>query len=149
MESSIKRRKIAAATLNINDLPVGFLINAASPICPSAVEGTLFFAVQWRCWDDVNRINYLEMKPSAITKAIVSSTQWETLDFEDIEKSLYQPSCRMLIYYCNFAMYQSNNLTKLKLVGCVKYFGVRFATIGRIKYHKIDRFQPRRELWEI
>ena len=30
MESSIKRRKIAAATLNINDLPVGFLINAAS-----------------------------------------------------------------------------------------------------------------------
>ena len=125
---------------------MGFLINAASPICPSAVEGTLFFAVQWRCCDDVNRINYLEMKPSAITKAIVSSTQWETLDFEDIEKSL----ATKLVDADIFAVLRSINakdmLRKLKLVGCVKYFGVRFATIGRIKYHKIDRFQPRREL---
>lgn len=82
------------------------------PICPSAVEGTLFFAVQWRCCDDVNRINYLEMKPSAITKAIVSSTQWETLDFEDLEKSLSAKlsDVDILLQFCHVSKQQSHQV---------------------------------------
>lgn len=81
-ESNSKRRKIATAVLHITDLPVGILEDAASYLCkPSQALFAVAMSAPSTSWCQYNLVH----RPSPATKAIVSSTQWDTLDFDDIE----------------------------------------------------------------
>ena len=86
-------------------------------------------------WQNYN----LVYQPSATTKAIVSSTQWETLDFEGVEKDLAAKLADADI----FAVLQCTNakdmLRKLKLAGCVNITGGGLMPLtGSIVLEQID-----------
>jgi hypothetical protein len=81
MESNSKRRKTATAVLHITDLPVGILEDVASYLCkPSQALFAVAMSAPSTSWCQYNLVH----RPSPATKAIVSSTQWDILDFEDI-----------------------------------------------------------------
>jgi hypothetical protein len=136
MVSNSKRRKTAGDSLHINDLPIGFLVDVASYLSrPSFALFAVAMSAPSTSWQNYN----LVYQPSTTTKAIVSSTQWETLDFEDIEKYL----ATKLVDADIFAVLRSINakdlLRKLKLTGCVNIIGGGLMPLtGSIVLEQID-----------
>ena len=133
---SKKRRKTAGDSLHITDLPIGFLVDVVSYLSrPSCALFAVAMSAPSPSWQNYN----LVYQPSATTKAIVSSTQWETLDFEGVEKDLAAKLADADI----FAVLQCTNakdmLRKLKLAGCVNITGGGLMPLtGSIVLEQID-----------
>jgi len=84
--------------------------------------------------------NNLMHRPSPISTAIISSSDWGTLDFMDVEKSL----AGRLSDYDMFAILQCINaqydvIKKLKLTGCVNLTGQGLSPLrGSVVLEQID-----------
>ena len=126
-ESNSKRRKTDAAAdnaLHINDLPIGFLVDVASYL---ATPSRALFAVAMSMHHQllgIKTILSIDHRHHHPTKAIISSSlsNLDTLDFEDIEKSLAaklnDEDINAILQCIN-----AKNLKRLKLAGCVNING--------------------------
>ena len=80
-----KRRRTAADTLHISDLPIGFIADVSAYLSkPSRAILAVAFSASASSSSWKNNNNHL----SDISTAIVSAQQWDILDFEDVEKEL-------------------------------------------------------------
>jgi hypothetical protein len=79
-----KRRRTASDTLHISDLPIGFIadVSAYLPKPSRAILAVAFTSSP--LWQNNDLMHQL----SPISKAIISASQWDILDFEDINKEL-------------------------------------------------------------
>jgi len=115
--STNKRRRTAADTLHISDLPVGFIVNVAEylPKPSRAILATTLSgpSSSWKS-DLIHR-------PSSLSAAILSASQWDILDFEDIEKELANKLTDEDINAVLKYMNARDVLKKLKLCGCINY----------------------------
>lgn len=118
MSSSNKRRRTTTTSNNnddkhITDLPDGLLVGISSYLAKPSVA---LFALSMTADSD-------QQTETDTSKAIISSTNWNTLDFGDVEKRL---AARLSdndigkILRCVDAV---NNLRILKLAGCVNFTG--------------------------
>jgi len=130
-----KRRRTAADTLHISDLPAGFIADV-SEYLPKPSRAILAVAfTSSSLWQNDNLMHRL----SPISKAIISASQWDILDFEDVEKEL----AKKLIDYHLDAILKSINahdvLKKIKLCGCVNITGIGLHPLqGSIVLEQID-----------
>ena len=114
-----KRRRTAADTLHISDLPVGFIVNVAEYLPkPSRAILAATLSAPSSSWK-----SDLIHRPSSFSAAILSASQWNILDFEDVEKELAnkltdEDICVVLKY-----MNARDVLKKLKLCGCINITG--------------------------
>jgi len=85
IQTNKRRRTIVT---HINDLPVGILVDVSAYLSkPSRALLAVAFTAPSTSWQN-NDNNLMHRGASSISTAIVSSSEWGTLDFEDIEKSL-------------------------------------------------------------
>jgi len=79
------RKRTAANTLHISDLPIGFIADVSAYLPkPSRAILAVALSAPSTSWQNDDLIHRL----SPISKAIVSASQWDILDFEDINKAL-------------------------------------------------------------
>ena len=80
-----KRRRTNDTVTHITDLPIGILVDISEYLAqPSRAILAVAFTSPSSSWKNNNLMHRL----SSISAAIVSSSEWDILDFEDIEKSL-------------------------------------------------------------
>ena len=72
--------------LHISDLPVGILVDVSAYLSKPSRALLAVASAPSSSWENKN--NYSMHRLSSISTAIVSSSEWDTLDFMDIEKSL-------------------------------------------------------------
>ena len=83
--STNKRRRTAADTLHITDLPIGFIADVSAYLeKPSRAILAVALTPSSSSWNDYDLMH----RQSPISTAIVLAYQWDTLDFEDVEKEL-------------------------------------------------------------
>lgn len=116
-----RRRRTCADGLHVSDLPIGFLVDVSAYLSkPSRALFAVAMTAPSSFWrDDVNS----EMRKSATSQAIVSSTQWEALDFVDIEKKLAKKLSDDDVGAILTCINAKQTLKTLKLTGCVKIRG--------------------------
>jgi len=118
--STNKRRRTAADTLHISDLPVGFIVNVSAylPKPSRSILAVAFTSSSSSQNDD------LMHRLSPISTAIISAYQWDTLDFEDVEKELAN---KLTDNDISAVLKRSINahdmLKRLKLCGCINIIG--------------------------
>jgi len=118
--STNKRRRTAADTLHINDLPVGFIVNLSAYLAkPSRalLAVALSTPSSWKNDNDVHRL-------SPISKAIISASQWDILDFEDVNKELANKLTDDDISAVLTCINAHDVLKRLKLCGCTNITGI-------------------------
>jgi len=115
-----KRRRIAADTLHIGDLPIGFIADVSEYLPkPSRAILAVAFSASSCSWQNENLMH----RPSPISKAIISAQQWDILDFEDIEKELANKLTDDDISAVLKSINARDMLKRLKLCGCVNIEG--------------------------
>ena len=148
MESNnIHKRTTAAAneTLHMTDLPIGFLVDVASYLSkPSRALFATAMSAPSTSWQNDKLIHL----PSATSKAIISApllkceklhftllaairglsviestSRWEELDFEDIEKSLSAKLSDDDIGAVLKCINAKQTVKRLKLAGCINITG--------------------------
>ena len=108
MSTKRLRTTSTVESLCINDLPDGILLDIASYLAkPSAALFTMA----------------LSQEKTQTSKAIISSTNWNVLDFNDIEKSLAAKLSDGDIDKILRSIDAVNNLKILKIAGCVNITG--------------------------
>ena len=101
----------------ISDLPIGFLVNVSEYLPkPSKAMLAVALSAPSSSWN-VNSI------PSNVSKAIVSASQWDTLDFEDVNKELANKLTDDDISAVLICIDAHDVLKKLKLCGCINIIG--------------------------
>ena len=111
-----KRRRTNSNTLTINDLPIGFLVDVSSYLCkPSRA----IFAVAISGSSSSQK--KVEQSISDSSKAIIAASDWDTLDFADIEKNLAERLIDDDLYAILCIAIQ--NLRILKLTYCTNIIG--------------------------
>ena len=117
-----KRRRTAADTLHISDLPIGFIVDVSSYLPkPSRAILAVAFSGPSSSWKINN--DDLMHRPSPISTATIAAQQWDILDFEDIEKELANELTDddiSAVLKCINAKY---TLKRLKLCGCINITG--------------------------
>lgn len=105
--------------MNINDLPVEVLTNVASFLpTPSRALFAVSLTAPSSSWVDSRE----ERQLSETSKAIMSpSSQWEILDFEEVEKSLAKKLTDNDLYAVLSCTKQT--VKQLKLTGCINTTG--------------------------
>jgi len=78
-----KRRRTTSNTLTITDLPIGFLVDVSSYL---SKPSRAIFAVSF-CASSSSQ-KKVEQSISDSSKAIIAASDWNTLDFADIDKNL-------------------------------------------------------------
>jgi len=78
-----KRRRTTSNTLTITDLPIGFLVDVSSYL---SKPSRAIFAVSF-CASSSSQ-KKVEQSISDSSKAIIAASDWDTLDFADIDKNL-------------------------------------------------------------
>ena len=130
-----KRRRTAADTLHISDLPVSFIVDVSSYLTkPSRAILAVAFSAPSSSWktNDVHRL-------SPISTAIVSASQWDTLDFEDIEGELANKLTDDDMYAILKCINARDVLKKLKLCGCINITGIGLNPLrGSVILEQID-----------
>ena len=117
-----KRRRTDDTATHISELPVGILVDVSAYLAkPSRALFAVAFIAPSSSWQNKN--NDLMHRPSSISTAIVSAQQWDTLDFEDIEKSLEIRLSDDDMYAVLQCINARNVLKKLKLTGCTNITG--------------------------
>ena len=118
--STNKRRRTAADTLHISDLPIGFIVNVSMYLeKPSRAILAVAFTSS-SLWQN----NYLMHRLSPISTAIISAQQWDTLDFEYIEKELANKLTDEDMNAVLKSIGAQDVLKKLKLCGCINITGI-------------------------
>jgi len=98
-------RRTDDTIIHISGLPVGIIVDVSAYLSkPSRAILAVAFIAPSTSWQN-NDNNLMHRGASSISTAIVSSLQWGTLDFEDIEKSL----AKRLSDYDVFAILQCIN----------------------------------------
>ena len=117
--SGSKRPRIDGDIPHISNLPIGFLADVSSYLThPSRA----IFAVSLsstKCQKDSNNI----MRQSDVSKAIISSCEWDTLDFTDIEDSLAYKLTDDDLHSILIAINANQTLKSLKLTNCINIVG--------------------------
>ena len=118
-----KRRRTDDTVTHISDLPVGILVDVSAYLSkPSRAMLAVAFTAPSTSWQ--NEHNYSMHRPSSSTsKAIISSSDWDTLDFMDIEKSLANRLSDDDMYAVLQCINAQDVLKKLKLTGCINITG--------------------------
>jgi len=121
-----KRRRTAADTLHISDLPAGFIADV-SEYLPKPSRAILAVAfTSSSLWQNDNLMHRL----SPISTAIILAQQWDILDFEDIEKELANKLTDNDISAVLKSINAQDVLKRLKLCGCINITD-RFESIAR------------------
>jgi len=113
-----KRRRTAADTLHISELPVGILADVSAYL---PKPSRALFAVAFSEPSSSSKNNDYQLSP--ISTAIVSATQWDILDFEDIEKELANKLTDDDISAVLKCINAHDMLKRLKLCGCINIKG--------------------------
>ena len=117
--STNKRRRTAAGTLHISDLPVGFIADVSAYLSkPSRALLAVAFTSK-----SSSRKNNLIHQLSPISTAIISASQWDILDFEDIERELANKLTDDDISAVLKCINAHDVLKRLKLCGCINIEG--------------------------
>jgi len=125
---SNKRQRTAEQSLNISNLPDGILANVASYL---AQPSRALFAVATAPSKSWTRDNFsIGSKHQQTVAAILSSDEWEELDFEDIEKSLAVKLTDDDIHAVLKCISAQDVLKKLKLTGCINITGRGLKVLG-------------------
>ena len=154
-----KRRKTSADThVGISNLPDGLLADVASYLAKSS---RAFFAVamtapsaSWR--EDSQCIR----RPSEAADAILSSAQWDKLDFGDIEKFLAEKLTDDDVHSILLSINAKTTLKILKLTGCINITGtglgplrdsvvVRQIDLSLVGYHESPYLESEPEISEV
>ena len=115
-----KRRRTAADTLHITDLPVGFIADVSSYLAkPSRAILAVAFSAPSTSWKN----NDLIHRQTSISKAIVSASQWDILDFGNIEEELANKLTDDDISAMLKCINAHDVLKELKLTGCFNIEG--------------------------
>jgi len=133
--STNKRRRTAADTLHISDLPVGFIadVSAYLPKPSRAILAVAFTS------SSLLQNNDLMHRLSPISTAIISAQQWDMLDFEDINKELANKLTDDDIYAILKSINAHDVLKKLKLCGCINITGIGLNPLqGSVVLEQID-----------
>jgi len=114
-----KRRWTAADTLHISDLPVGFIadVSAYLPKPSRAILAAAFTS------SSLLQNNDLTHRLSPISTAIISAQQWDTLDFEDVEKELVMKLTDDHLDAILNSINAQDVLKRLQLCGCINIEG--------------------------
>jgi len=116
-----KRRRTAADTLHISDLPIGFIVDVSAYLSkPSRALLAVAFSAPSSSWKNNNLMHRL----SPISTAIVPATQWDILDFEDVEKELANKLTDDDISAVLKCINAHDMLKRLKLCGCINITGI-------------------------
>ena len=121
-----KRRRTAADNLHISDLPIGFIVDVSSYLVkPSRAILAIAFTSPLEHYADpgFSAFRPKEYRLSPITSAIVSATQWDILDFEDIDKELANKLTDDHLYSILKCINARDVLKRLKLCGCINIEG--------------------------
>ena len=114
-----KRRRTDNAVIHISDLPVGIIVDVSAYLSkPSRAMLAVAFTAPSSSWSNSKNIK-LYHQSSSTSKAIISSSKWDILDFVDIEKSLanrLSDDDMSAVLQCINAQ---DVLKKLKLTGCI------------------------------
>jgi len=131
-----KRRRTDDTITHISELPVGILVNVSAYLSkPSRAILAVAFTAPSSSWQN----NDLMHRPSSISTAIVSAQQWDTLDFEDIEKTLANRLSDNDVYAVLQCINAQNTLKKLKLTGCINITGRGLIPLrGSVVLEQID-----------
>ena len=115
-----KRRRTDNTVTHISDLPVGILVDVSAYLSkPSRAMLAAAFTAPSTSWQNNDSMR----RPSSISTAIVSSSEWDTLDFMDIEKSLANRLSDDDMYAVLQCINAQDVLKKLKLTGCTNITG--------------------------
>ena len=114
-----KRRRTAADTLHISELPVDILADVSAYLSkPSRAILAVAFS------EPSSSVKNNDYQPSPISTAIVSAQQWDILDFEDVEKELANIFTDDDISAVLKCINAQDVLKRLKLCGCVNITGI-------------------------
>ena len=136
-----KRRRIAADTLHISDLPTGFIVDVSAYL-PKPSRAMLAVAfTSSSLWQN----DALMHRLSPISTAIISAEQWDTLDFKDINKELANKLTDDDIGAVLKCINAQDVLKRLKLCGCTNIEGHGLNPLrGSVVLEQIDMsFTPR------
>jgi len=111
------RQRTDNETSHISDLPNGFLANVSEYLSnPSKAMFAIALSAPSSSWN-VNSI------PSNVSKAIVSSQQWDVLDFEEVNTELANKLTDDDISAILTCINAQDVLKRLKLCGCINIEG--------------------------
>ena len=117
--STHKRRRTAADTLHISNLPIGFIVDVSAYLSKPS-RAILAVAFTTSSSSSLWQTDYEVMhRLSPISKAVISASQWETLDFEDIERELANKLTDNDISAVLKSINAQDVLKRLKLCGCI------------------------------
>jgi len=136
---TIKRRRTAADTLHISNLPAGFIVDVSAYL-PKPSRAILAVAFTTSSSSSLWQTDYEVMhRLSPISKAIVSAQQWYILDFEDVEKELANKLTDDDISAVLKSINAQDVLKRLKLCGCINIEGIGLHPLqGSIVLEQID-----------
>ena len=130
-----KRQRTAADTLHINDLPIGFIVDVSAylPKPSRAILAVAFTSSSlWQNNDLMHRL-------SPISTAIISASQWDILDFEDIDKELANKLTDDDFNALLKSISARDVLKRLKLCGCINITGIGLNPLrGSVVLEQID-----------
>ena len=131
-----KRRRTAADTLHISDLPIGFIVDVSAYLSkPSRAILAVAFSAPSSSWQNHNLMHRL----SPISTAIVSASQWDILDFEDVGNDLARELSDDDIYAVLKCINAHDVLKRLKLCGCINVTGIGLNPLrGSVVLEQID-----------
>ena len=114
-------RQTATDTLHISDLPVGFIADVSAYLAkPSRAILAVAFTTHSSSWQNDDLMH----RQSPISTAIVSASQWDTLDFEDVNEELANKLTDDDLYAILQCIHAHDVLKKLKLCGCNNITGI-------------------------
>ena len=115
-----KRRRTAADTLHISDLPVGILVDVSAYLSKPS-RAILVVTLQPQSPSPSSTCSHHMHQLSMMSKAILSSTDWNNykLNFLDIEKILLQKLTDNDIGRMLTCVNAHDMLKKLKMTGCI------------------------------
>ena len=155
-----KRWQTADNMLHISDLPTGFIVDVSAYLTkPSRAILAVAFSAPSTSWQNDNSIHQL----SDISTAIVSASQWDILDFEDVDKDLAMELSDDDISAVLKCINAQDVLKRLKLCGCLSVNGyclqplkgsvvlelLDLSFVGRNEEVEIPRYtDPKSSCWE-
>jgi len=119
--STNKRRRTAADTLHISNLPIGFIVDVSAYL-PKPSRAIL--AAAFTSSSLLQNNNDLIHRLSPISTAIISAQSWNILDFEDVERELANKLTDDDIYAILTCINAHDMLKRLKLRGCTNITGI-------------------------
>ena len=118
-----KRQRTTSNTLTITDLPIGFLVDVSSYLSkPSRAIFAIALSASsssWKKVDDSDRRH----RVSDSSKAIIAASDWDTLNFADIENNLAERLSDDDLHSILIAINAIRTLKILKLTNCTSIIG--------------------------